>query len=235
MTLPIPKNKTLNCSFQSGHKFLWAVPVLSITLLIVKLLFGSTIPKHFSFNSGLKHVRHKHVPQSSGLSLMILSGTWCVNVMYEYPFSTCYVFSMENIHRKQTVSQSFLDFFSSGNTTVFLSWCKNSLKAQVWDVFLPGVLAKILTNCNIFWVDSDGPVNFNLLRALFCLLGIHTARLHYLHQPHCQMAWCLFQNNLEPFSKCSCQFLFSLVNMFIFALILLFSAFAFFIIQSPFL
>ena len=235
MTLPIPKNKTLNCSFQSGHKFLWAMPVLSITLLIVKLLFGSTLPEHFNFNSGLKHVRHKHVPQSSGLGLMILSGTWCVNVMYEHPFSTCYVISMENIHRKQTVSQSFLNFFSSGNTTVFLSWCKNSLKAQVWDVFLPGVLVEILTNCNISWVDSDGLGNFNLLRALFLSSRDTYCQTSLLNQPNCQMAWCLFQNHLEPFCKCSCQFLFSLVNMFIFALILLFSTFAFFIIQSPFL
>ena len=78
----------------------------------------------------------------------------------------CYVLFMENFQRRQTVSQIFLDFFSSGTTTVFWSWYKNSLIAQIWDDFLPGVLVENLSSHNIFWADSEGPVNFNLT-ALF--------------------------------------------------------------------
>ena len=74
----------------------------------------------------------------------------------------CYVLFMENFQRRQTVSQIFLDFFSSGTTTVFLSWYKNSLIGQAWDDFLPRVLVKNLSNLvknlssNIFWADSEG-------------------------------------------------------------------------------
>ena len=129
-----------------------------------------------------------------GLNDIIWYMTCKCSSVRTYIAQFCYVLFMENFQRRQTVSPIFLDFFSSGTTTVFLSWYKNSLIAQIWDDFLPGVVVENLSSHNIFWADWEGPVNFNLT-ALFLPPG-DTYLHHYLHHRQCQMAWYLFQNYL---------------------------------------